>query len=111
MSTVIDAEQILMIRQQVRKVTLSDEVRHYLLSIIEATRSHNAIITGASPRAALGLQRASQAFAFIHDRSFVIPDDIQRLASACLSHRMVLRSGQSASAIINDIIDQIPVPR
>ncbi len=111
MKTVLNREHILQIRKIVRNISISDEVRHYLLSIIEATRAHNSIITGASPRAALGLQRAAQAYAFIKNRDFVIPEDVQRLCESCLSHRLVLRSGQSAASIINDIIDQIPVPR
>jgi MoxR-like ATPase len=111
MQTVLNRDQVLSLRQQVRAVSVSTEVRHYLLSIIEATRAHNAIMTGASPRAALGLQRAAQARALIDDREFVVPDDVQTLVEACLGHRMVLRSGQSPAAVLNDIIDQIPVPR
>lgn len=111
MEPVLTRDQVIGLRRQVRAVNVSDDVRHYLLSIIEATRSHNAVMTGASPRAALGLQRAAQAWALIHDRTFIIPDDIQHLVEACLAHRMMLRSGQSAAAVLGDVIDQIPVPR
>ena len=108
---VLSHEEVVAMRTQVRNVTLGDDVRQYLLHIINATRSHNAIITGASPRAALALQRACQALAFINKRQFVIPEDVQQLAQYCLAHRLVLRSGQNAQNVVDEIIDQIPVPR
>ena len=108
---VLDHAQVVAMRKQVRAITLSDDVRQYLLNIISATRSHNAILTGASPRAAIALQRACQALAFINKRDFVIPEDVQQLAQFCLAHRLVLRSGQDAQQVVDDIIDHTAVPR
>ena len=109
--TVLTRDEVISLRNHVRNITISDDVRHYLLSIIEATRNHSSISTGASPRAALALQRACQAHAFIKQRAFVIPEDIQELAAVCLSHRLILRSGQNCQTVMNDIIDQTAVPR
>lgn len=108
---VLNHEDVVAMRKQVRGITLSDDVRQYLLHIISATRSHNAILTGASPRAAIALQRACQALAFINKRDFVIPEDVQQLAQFCLAHRLVLRSGQDAQQVVDDIIDHTAVPR
>ena len=66
---------------------------------------------GASPRAAIGLQRAAQARALLQGRDFVIPDDIQALAGVCLAHRLSVRLGQPPGAVIQHLLESLPVPR
>jgi MoxR-like ATPase len=99
------------LRAQARAITLEDSVRRYLLDLVRATRSARALAQGASPRAGLGLQRAAQARALIKGRTFVIPDDIQALAVAALSHRVTARAGQQAEAVIASVLEAVPVPR
>jgi MoxR-like ATPase len=69
------------------------------------------LVQGASPRAALGLQRACQARAVLHGRDFVIPDDIQALVVPCLAHRVAVRPGSLADAAIQAVVESVPVPR
>jgi MoxR-like ATPase len=86
-------------------------VRRYLLDLVRATRQAKSLIQGASPRAGIGLQRAAQARAMIQGRDFVIPEDIQALAVAALSHRVSARAGQQADVVINSLLEAVAVPR
>jgi MoxR-like ATPase len=86
-------------------------VRHYLLELVRATRQAKGLVQGASPRAGLGLQRASQARALIKGRDFVIPEDIQALGVAALAHRVSARAGQQADTVIHGLLETVPVPR
>ena len=89
----------------------------YVLDVVEATRNHPEIALGASTRAALSLYRAAQAFALIDGRGYVVPDDVKRLASPVLAHRLLsprLRQGGrddlAATALIDEILARTPVP-
>ena len=99
------------LRQAVRDVHINDDVRNYLMDIIHATRNDRGLSIGASPRAALGLQRACQAAALVDSRNFVTPADLQRLAVPALAHRVTSRSGNNTEHIIRGIIEQVPAPR
>jgi MoxR-like ATPase len=106
-----NAETILRLRAETRAVTVSEDVRRYLLAIIQGTRRHKAVQLGASPRAGIGLQRAAQAKAMLAGRRFVIPEDIQGLATVCLAHRLSMRPGMQAAAAIQAVVDTVSVPR
>jgi MoxR-like ATPase len=108
---VIDLAAAAKLRQQVRQIQVEDSVRKYILALVQATRSAKNLTMGASPRAAIGLQRACQAKALIAGRSFVIPDDVQALAAPALSHRITVRLGQQPHNIIQGLIESLPVPR
>ncbi|WP_140492741.1 MoxR family ATPase [Bifidobacterium sp. UTBIF-78] len=106
------------IRAAVRKVALAKPVADYVVSLIRATRSHDGIRYGASPRASLHLAAMGRARAFINGRDYVLPDDVQSLAVPVLAHRLVLEDagyGSSsldrARGIIADIVASTPVPR
>src|SRR5439155_24538472 len=73
----------------VRKVLVSDQVKDYIISLANATRTSPQLRLGASPRASLHLLRASRAWAALDGRDYVIPDDVQRLARLVLAHRRV----------------------
>jgi MoxR-like ATPase len=111
MQTVCDPERLLALRQTARRVALSDEVRHYLLALINATRTASAVHIGASPRAAIGLQRAAQARALLSGRDYVIPDDIQQLALPALAHRIRVHAHKNAHDTMAAILDGVQVPR
>lgn len=106
----LDAQTVATLRSQVRTVSLHEDVRNYLLDIVHATRTHPGTAVGASPRAALGLQRASQALALIRGRGFVTPADIQDLAEAALAHRIHTRH-DDARSIVRGILSEVAVPR
>ncbi len=96
-------------------VRVHEDVRRYVVQISRATRSDPDVRLGASPRATLALNRASQAWAAMHGRDFVTPDDVKHLARPVLAHRMIaglearLR-GRDAESIIDSILDKVPVP-
>ncbi|GCE11139.1 AAA family ATPase [Tengunoibacter tsumagoiensis] len=112
---VITAEEIVALQRLVRQVQWQPEVEQYLLAIIRSTRTHSAIQLGVSPRGALALYRACEAYAAIQGRDFVQPDDIKLLAPAVLAHRLQTTSrnrmrGKQTVEIIQEIIQGIPVP-
>ncbi|MDD9926703.1 MAG: MoxR family ATPase [Rhodospirillaceae bacterium] len=96
-------------------VSVDSKVRDYLLAIVGETRSDSRVRLGASPRAALALQRACQAYAVIDGRGYVMPDDVKALAGSVLAHRMIVESaarlrGVTAAAVIADILQSVDVP-
>ena len=102
-------------RQQVNGILISDTVNKYLLDIVQATRANEQLQLGASPRATLALYHASQAWAAIRGRTYVIPDDIKGLAVSVLSHRIITAQqtrlrGLSSEQMIAQLVDSIPVP-
>jgi MoxR-like ATPase len=112
---VLQAEEVLALQQVVKGALVSESVETYLLALVQATRSHPTIELGASPRAALALEHASQALAATQGRSFVRPDEIKRLAPAVLAHRLILSSqarlrGRAAEQALNEILEAVPVP-
>ena len=71
-----------------RGVTVAEEVERYIVAIVRATREHPSLRLGASPRASVALYRASQAWALLAGRDFVLPDDVAAVAPAVLPHRL-----------------------
>lgn len=110
-AAVFDAPTVARLREEVRAIAVAEPVRRYLLTIVQNTRRHKAVLLGASPRAGIGLQRACQARALLQGRTFVIPEDVQALAGVCLAHRLTMRPGQTAGPLIQTIIDAVDVPR
>ena len=112
---VVSQEGMLQAFQAVDMIKVHDDVRHYLVQVSRATRTDPDVRLGASPRATLALHRASQAWAAMHGRDFVTPDDVKRLAKPVLAHRLIaglearLR-GRDAESIIDSILDKLPVP-
>ena len=112
---VVSAQQVAALQQVVRQVQWQPEVERYLLSIVRATRVHPAVNLGVSPRGTLALYRACEAHAALQGRDYVQPDDVKRLATSVLAHRLLtttrarLRGGES-SAIIQEIVEATPVP-
>ncbi len=94
------------------EVSVHEAVREYIVDIVEATRTAAGVRLGASPRAALALQRASRATAALAGRHYVLPDDVKALASSVLAHRLLLQygHGQRAEEVIADILRTIPAP-
>ncbi len=115
LTSVIGAKELLELQKLCRQVYIEESVRSYMIAITRATRGHPGIELGASPRASLGLYLASQSLAAIRGRGYVIPDDVKHLAVPTLAHRLMLKTetrlrGQSAEAVIGDILSQVPVP-
>lgn len=111
---VMSLEELNGMRGLVGRIAVSEQVKAYILMIVSATRTRQEIKLGCSPRASIALYKASQAFAFMNNRSFVTPDDVKELAAPVLSHRIILASGQNAflnaEQIIANIIADTVVP-
>ena len=115
LTSVIRATELLELQKLCRQVYIDNSVRDYVTAITRATRGHDGIKLGASPRASLGLHLASQALAAILGRSYVIPDDVKCLAAPALAHRLIAKTearlrGHSLEAIISEIVSAVPVP-
>jgi MoxR-like ATPase len=113
--TVTTTQEMVGLITAVRTVHVSEVVEDYLLRIIRATREHDALDVGASPRAALALARASQAYAAVHGRDFVKPDDVRLMTEPVLAHRVIPTAqadllGQSTQELIRSIASGIDVP-
>jgi MoxR-like ATPase len=96
-------------------VRVQEDVGRYLVQVARATRADSDVRLGASPRATLALHRAVQAWAAIHGRAYVLPDDVKRLAVPVLAHRLIASlearlRGRDAVAIVDAILETVPVP-
>lgn len=86
-------------------------VAEYAVTLVRATRSAGTVRLGASPRAAISLLRSAQAYAVLNGRAYVTPQDIQAVAVACLSHRLIAEgSGGDGPALVARVIAETPVP-
>ncbi len=115
LQAVTTPEEINALQQERRNVRIEDSVRDYIVRIARATRENKDISLGASPRATLALYQSAQAWAAIHGRDFVLPDDIKNMAPAVLSHRLIISPqaqlrGRTAPELVSDIVDSVPVP-
>jgi MoxR-like ATPase len=100
----------------VRRVHVSDQVKDYIISLSNATRTSPELRLGASPRATLHLLRASRAWAALDGRDYVIPDDVQRLARPVLAHRLLptaeaIVERHQPEQVVDRIVAQLPLPR
>ncbi len=112
---VMSIEELIRAQQLVSTVRMEDVLRTYLLQVVDVTRNVEDIQLGASPRASLALYRASQAWAAMKGRSYVVPDDIKKMIGPVLGHRLILSSqarlrGRDTESILEDHIRDIPVP-
>jgi MoxR-like ATPase len=114
---VVSGDDVVALQKRVRQVRVDASLSDYILDIVTATRDHPDVYLGASTRAALSLDRAAQAWAVLHHRDYVVPDDIKRLAEPVLMHRLLAKGhrqggpGDGASRIMRDILERIPVPK
>jgi MoxR-like ATPase len=113
---VADLGTLVAARQLISSLHLSDELAAYIVDVIRATREHPSLQYGASPRAAAMLATTSRALAAISGREYVIPDDVKRLASPALCHRVQLSPGAeieglTSQRVIAQILEQVPAPR
>lgn len=115
LSSVCSREDLLAIRKLSREITITDEVRHYIVSLVNATRTADKVKLPASPRASLSLMHTAQAMALLNERDFVSPALIQDLAIPVIAHRLVLEpdakfSGLSSTSVVETILAETPVP-
>ena len=114
--TVIQREELLNLQDQVQKVYMDDRILSYVADLAEATRDHELITLGLSPRGTLALCRMSKAAAFVEGRDYVVPEDIKKVFGDVAGHRMVLESraryeDKTSREILDEILDTVPVPK
>ncbi len=113
---VITREDLGALRDQLRLITVRDELVTYLVDVVRATRTHESVLVGAGPRATQSLLLAARAWAALAGRDFVTPDDIHALAIPVLAHRIILRpefelEGATVTESLQRILETIAVPR
>ena len=112
---VVEEAVVIAMQKEVTQVKIHKDLIQYIIQIVHATRNSDSLVLGASPRATIALIRASQAEAYISQRDFVIPDDIQKVLYPVLCHRLVLSMEAKMhkvqpEALIKECIRKIPVP-
>ena len=115
LAQIMTAEELVQIQQQVRNIHVDPSIREYIVAIANATRNHQNIYLGVSPRGSLALFRTSQAFAAMRGRGYVIPDDIKLLTKPKLAHRIIVTQAARVRAItstmiLDEILQSVPVP-
>jgi MoxR-like ATPase len=115
LESVVTPEEILDMQTQVREVRVEESVRRYIVNVCRATRLHEDIMLGASPRATMALYRTCQARAAVAGRAFVIPDDVKAIAPYVLTHRLVVNPqtrlrGRVPEDIVREVVNTVPVP-
>ena len=112
---VIDVDQLLQMQTICRRVRVEQSVLDYIIRLCRATREMSGVQLGVSPRGSMALHRASQVYAAIHGRSFVLPDDIKALAPHALTHRIVVDGqsrlrGRKPEDILREVLEKTAVP-
>jgi MoxR-like ATPase len=115
LQAVLSGERLQELQHMIRRVRVEPAVENYIVELVRATRNHSGVELGVSPRGTLALYRSSQAYAAIHGRFYVIPDDVKRVARPVLSHRMIATSqtrlhGRVMEQIIEEVLHNVSVP-
>ena len=112
---VVAPDEILTMQADVRRVRVEESVRQYVVDVCRATRLHDDILLGASPRATMALYRTCQARAAIAGRDFVLPDDVKALSAHVLTHRLVVNPqtrlrGRTPEDVVREVVNTVRVP-
>ncbi len=112
---VVDAGETRALTRTCREVYVHEVVEEYIVALVRATRQSEDLALGASPRGSLALYQTSQALAALEGRTYVLPDDVQRMVVPVLAHRLIpgakmrLR-GESVEGVLNAVLERVPVP-
>ena len=115
LKAVATPEDVIGLQDAAKQIYVDRTVREYIVGLIEATRNHEDVYLGASPRASLGMFRAVRAMALLQDRDYVIPDDVKDIAYSILGHRLILATsarmrGQQTRQVVDGLLESVPVP-
>ncbi|MGH7667721.1 MAG: AAA family ATPase [Candidatus Dormibacteria bacterium] len=115
LNPVVDGATVLACQAAVETVLVTDDIFHYIVELVRATRQSQRVVVGASPRGSLALLKVSRARAALLGRDFVVPDDVQALAVPALAHRLTLRPELWAQRIrpddvVRECLTSVPVP-
>jgi MoxR-like ATPase len=112
---IVSVEELTRMQEAVKGVHVAPAIKRYIVSLTRQTRDHNDVYLGASPRGSLALFRTAQAYAAMHGRDYVLPDDVKVLGVPTLGHRVILGPAArlrdlDADQIIMEIESNVPVP-
>jgi MoxR-like ATPase len=112
---VTDGDEITGIQRAIKEIYVDPLIKQYIVGLVDATRQHESVYLGASPRGSLALYRTSQARALLDGRDFVIPDDVKELAYTTLGHRVIVSPSArvksiTSSDIVLGCLERVPVP-
>ena len=116
LTAVTNAAEVLAMRTSLEQIEVSADLLDYVVALINATRDHPQVQVGASPRGGLALVQLARGQALLHQRDYVVPDDIKQIAVAALAHRITLRPELwvrqvSADSIVAGLLSSVPTPR
>ena len=108
-------EEILYLQQTATDIYVDPLVRDYIVALVDATRKRPEVALGASPRAVLGLFRASRALAMVRGRDYVVPDDVKALAESVMAHRIIVSAaarmrGADSPTVVSELLGEVAVP-
>ncbi|HEX3811432.1 MAG TPA: MoxR family ATPase [Mycobacteriales bacterium] len=115
LDAVTDADGVLAMQRAVEAVTVEESVGRYCVALTAATRVQSQVLVGASPRGALALLLLARAYAVLHHRDFVAPEDVKAVAVPALSHRLTLRPEMwmrrvKPEDVVREVLDSVPAP-
>src|SRR5581483_3318050 len=112
---VVSAEDVIACQDAVRDIHVDDKIKRYILEVVHASRDHEDVMLGGSPRASIALFRTAQALAAVTGRDFALPDDVKKMAQPVLAHRLILKPEsrlrkRTAGAVVKDLVEDAKVP-
>jgi MoxR-like ATPase len=112
---VASREEVLALKERVRHVRMSDEIKHYIVELVRRTRAMPQVQLGCGPRGSIALVQSAKAIALLDGRDYVSPEHVQELAAAVLAHRLVLDpqakfSGASGASLVAEMVRETPAP-
>ncbi len=112
---VVPVEELLQAQEEIKSVYLDKQIKRYVIDIVTATRTHDDVYLGASPRGSLALYRLCQAWSALAGRDHALPDDVKMLAEPALAHRIIVGPAArikdiTAEGIVAEILRQVAVP-
>ena len=114
LAEVASLEELQSAQVAVREVYVDSTISDYIVRLVNATRTHPDVYLGASPRGSLALYRAGQAYAALHGRDYVIPDDVKAVAEPALAHRLIMRTAATIrdveqGTIVRELLESVPI--
>lgn len=114
LSPVCEREDIVRLSRQCREIYIQEDLMKYVIDVIHATRAHNKVAHGVSPRGTLAFIRAAQGFAVVQGRDYVVPEDVKAVAVPVLAHRLGLsvsvEGSQAQEKIVKEILESVELP-
>ncbi|MFW6381216.1 MAG: AAA family ATPase [Bacillota bacterium] len=115
LESIMDDQQFIELQDEIKQIYVDKKIRDYIVTVVSATREHQDLELGGSPRASIALFKMGQAWAAIQERDYVIPDDIKEIAPYVLEHRIIMKSqsrlrGRSSGSIIDEVLKNVEVP-